>query len=131
MVPAYTIRGELDVLIESVAATLHAYYTAIEHVLAGIARCTGKGLPDSATRDRDLLRVMTVPIPPLRPAALRRSSEVLLDDLRGFRHRFRNLYVHLLDPKRVLGLARTASHCWAAVRLDLIEFARFLTEVGA
>lgn len=130
MVPAYASRGELDVLIESVAATLYTYYTAIERVLEGIARCTGEGLPDSATWHRDLLHTMTVQIPPLRPAVLRRASEVLLEDLRAFRHRFRNLYVHLLDPERVLALPRTVAGCWAAVRQDLNEFARFLVEVG-
>jgi hypothetical protein len=44
---------------------------------------------------------MTLSIGDLRPAFLDDEALVLIDELRSFRHLFRNLYARTLDPLRV------------------------------
>jgi hypothetical protein len=44
---------------------------------------------------------MTLSIGDLRPALLDDEAFLLIDELRSFRHLFRNLYARPLDPQRV------------------------------
>jgi len=44
---------------------------------------------------------MTLEIEEVRPALLDRELAVRIDELRSFRHVFRNIYLSELDPKRV------------------------------
>jgi len=44
---------------------------------------------------------MTLTIGDLRPAFLDERAFLLIDELRSFRHVFRNLYAKPLDPQRV------------------------------
>lgn len=44
---------------------------------------------------------MLLDLPKTRPAFLDRDSYLVIDELRGFRHVFRNLYNRPLDPDRL------------------------------
>ena len=56
---------------------------------------------DPETWHRDLIQHMTLEIEEVRPALLDRELAGRIDELRSFRHVFRNIYLSELDPKRV------------------------------
>lgn len=91
-------REELLVL----GVNLHAYYTALETLLERVARLVDEDVPSGATWHRDLLLQMRLELPGLRPALLPEPAIPELDELRKFRHFFRNAYVLDLDPQKML-----------------------------
>lgn len=80
--------------------TLHNLYCCQENYFLRVAKFFENGL-DPATWHRDLIDRMVVEIPGLRPRLLDRDLAGRLDELRGFRHRFRNVYQSSLDPERI------------------------------
>jgi hypothetical protein len=89
-------RSELIVL----GVNLHAYYTAFETLLERVARLLDEEGPSCPACHRDLLLQMKIELPGLRPAVV--APELLreLEELRRFRHFFRNAYVLELDPDK-------------------------------
>jgi hypothetical protein len=81
---------------------LHAYYTALETLLERVARLVDEDVPAGATWHRDLLAQMRIELPGLRPRAIPPEVVADLDELRKFRHFFRNAYVLDLDPVKTL-----------------------------
>jgi hypothetical protein len=80
--------------------TIHNIYSAAESYCLLVAKFFENDL-DPRTWHRDLIRRMTLDIPGVRPRLLGRELAEALDELRGFRHVFRNLYGAALDPERV------------------------------
>lgn len=80
--------------------TLHNLYGVMENACYRIAKFFENGLSASSWH-RDLLERMRLEIPDLRPAFLSKEEFLLLDELRAFRHVFRNLYNRPLDPQRL------------------------------
>ena len=79
--------------------TIHNIYGVIESYCLRVAKFFEKGL-EGESWHRELLRRMTLEIPSLRPPLLSQDTYLLIDDLRSFRHLFRNLYARPLDPER-------------------------------
>ncbi len=80
--------------------TIHNLYGVIENYCLRIAKFFENGLSQDAWH-KELLRRMTLTIGDLRPAFLDEPSLLLIDELRSFRHLFRNLYARPLDPQRM------------------------------
>lgn len=117
---------EADAYIESAALNLQSFYTASEQILARIARTVDESVPAGGTWHTDLLRQMTYDVPGRRPPVLRPATHDLLDELRGFRHRVRNVYTFHLNPDRVQALVSDLPGTFAALSEDLEAFARLL-----
>jgi hypothetical protein len=81
--------------------TLHNIYCLMENYFLRIAKFFENSL-DSETRHRDLVRRMSIEIPEVRPALLDDDSAELIDELRGSRHIFRNIYQTKLKPAKVI-----------------------------
>lgn len=83
------------------AANLHGYYTALETALERIARLFDEDVPSGPAWHQELLAQMRVEVPGIRGPVL--ATEVIADlqELRRFRHFFRNAYVLDLDPQRL------------------------------
>jgi hypothetical protein len=79
--------------------TIHNVYGVIESYCLRVAKFFENGL-ESESWHRELLQRMKLEIPSLRPALLSEDAYLLIDDLRSFRHLFRNLYARPLDPER-------------------------------
>jgi hypothetical protein len=92
-------RSDLLVL----GVNLHAYYTALKTLLERVARLVDEDVPSAATWHRDLLLQMRIDLPGLRPAVIPLQTLPDLDELRKFRHFFRNAYVLDMDRERTLG----------------------------
>lgn len=56
---------------------------------------------DPLSWNRDVIEHMRLDIDGVRPALLDRELAARIDELRSFRHVFRNIYQAGLDPKRV------------------------------
>lgn len=80
--------------------TIHNVYGIVEMYALRVARFFENGL-DEPMWPRDLVRRMTLAIDGMRPALLDESTYLLVDELRSFRHLFRNLYARPLDPVRL------------------------------
>jgi len=85
---------------------LHAYYDHAEKVFKLIAKNIDGCVPDGESWHKELLDQMTIAIPEKRPALLRKETQQLLEDLRGFRHVYRNVYGDYLDPIRIENLVK-------------------------
>ena len=79
--------------------TIHNVYGVMENYCVRIAKFFENGLHGESWH-RELIRRMTLDIPTTRPALLSAETYALVDDLRSFRHLFRNLYARPLDPDR-------------------------------
>lgn len=71
----------------------------IESYCLRVARFFENGLEGEAWH-KELLHRMKLQIGTQRPALLNEDTYLLVDELRSFRHLFRNLYARPLDPER-------------------------------
>ena len=78
--------------LSSRAVRVHAWYTCLEATFERISRVLEGAIPAGATSHRDLLRQMTLDLPPVRGAVVRPELFPDLADLLGFRHFFRHAY---------------------------------------
>ena len=80
--------------------TIHNLYSIMENSCLRIAKFFENSISD-ATWHKDLLERMRLDIDQVRPAFLDEQSFLLLDDLRAFRHVFRNLYARPIDKDKI------------------------------
>ena len=91
----------------AVAYTLHNLYTALEAYFLRVAKFFENSL-DEGGWHHQLVSRMALDIPGIRPALLGGDLTEGLDELRRFRHVFRNLYKSRLQPERVAFVQRYA-----------------------
>lgn len=84
----------------AVAYLVHNLYTAFEGYFLRIAKHFENSLDDSAWH-RELIDRMKIAIPGIRPAVITPDLVEPLDELRRFRHLFRNMYKSRLRKDRV------------------------------
>jgi hypothetical protein len=80
--------------------TVHNIYNLLENYFLRISKFFENSL-DPLSWHRDLVQHMVLDIEGVRPALLNRELAGRIDELRSFRHIFRNIYQSELDPKRV------------------------------
>lgn len=120
-------EGEPPLLaLRGIGAILHDFYTGIEHVFETIAPELNGGLPAGESWHRELLTSMTLDLPGIRPALIRKETARLLDEFLRFRHLFRNLYGFELEWPRVRELLTRLPAVWSEVDEDLARFSEFL-----
>lgn len=95
----FSLTDEASVRI--IASILHDYYTAIEKIFRIIARDIDCSIPTGEQWHKELLDQMTLEVQGLRPALIDGETARSLDELRAFRHVFRNIYGFSLDPGKV------------------------------
>ncbi|MBW1790633.1 MAG: antitoxin [Deltaproteobacteria bacterium] len=78
---------------------LHNFYNGCENIFRSVARFFENNLEGTAWH-RDLLKRMTLEIAGFRPRVIGDELYAILDDFRGFRHKFRHSYSFDLDWSR-------------------------------
>jgi len=78
--------------------TVHNIYNLLENYFLRISKFFENSL-DPLSWHRDLVQHMMLDIEGVRPALLNRGLAGRIDELRSFRHIFRNIYQSELDPK--------------------------------
>lgn len=81
---------------------IHDYYSCLEKLFEEIFLRLKEDLPDGKTYHKDLLIRAVTPLSGLRPAIINKDLFQHLDELRGFRHVFRNLYRYQLNTEKLL-----------------------------
>jgi hypothetical protein len=80
--------------------TIHNIYAVMENACLRIAKFFENNLSDPSWH-KELLERMKLTIENVRPAFLDDETYLLLDELRAFRHVFRNLYARPIDSDRI------------------------------
>jgi hypothetical protein len=107
-----TVGDADDLDYAALGYTIHNVFNLIENYATRIAK-TFENQIDPVSWHRDLIERMQIEIDGVRPALWERGLAARVDELRRFRHVFRNMYANDLDPRRVAavqeGLAETIS----------------------
>lgn len=119
-----------DAYINSVAFSLHSFYTGLERILELIALHIDGVTPSGSDWHAELLKQMSLDLDPLRPPVLREEMVEQLDDLRRFRHLVRNIYAPNLDLEKMRHLLESLPLTWQAVRSDLESFLFYLDRMA-
>ena len=82
-----------------IAYYLHVLYGLFENLFEQIAQLFGNHVADQSQWHSQLLRRMTLDVSPIRPPVISQKTYVCLNELRGFRHLFRNAYLLQFDPE--------------------------------
>lgn len=89
----------------SLGYSIHNIYNLLESYFLRIAKFFENVL-DQSQWHRDLVHRMTLDIAGVRPALFSHKLETKIDDLRAFRHLFRNIYQSKLDEEKLQLLNR-------------------------
>ncbi len=108
--------------IESLGFQLHNLYCAYEDMLVLVARVFENNVDKSAGYHIELLRRMTIAVPGVRPPVISGETFRLLDSLRGFRHVFRHAYGSTLDRRKIDIVVDDARDVRARFRNEVEDF---------
>jgi hypothetical protein len=111
-----------DSHMRAMASFVHDIYTGIEKLLEGIVKYFDGQLPVGEDWHRKLLARAASSNEPARPAIISTDLSIILDDLRGFRHVFRNRYLSNLIPKKVDDLADETVRAFRMLDADIRRF---------
>jgi len=109
-----------------VAYYLHVIYGLFENILQRIATLFGNRITDQSRWHTQLLHRMTLDVPELRPSVIGHELYESLDELRRFRHLFRNAYTLSFDPDRLAIALKHAHRVETLHRHDMERFLQFL-----
>jgi len=116
-----------DVLIDSIAACMHSFYTGLEKLFKLITEEIDGGLPKSERWHAKLLDMMMLTLP-VRCPVISKDTKAKLDQFRQFRHLFQNIYTHNVIPERVIVLCDTLSEIWLSTQSDIDQFIQQMGE---
>lgn len=109
-----------------IAITLHDSYNAAENIFKRVAAELNGGLPAGQGWHVQLLRDMTIELPGLRPAVIRKETAVLLKEYLDFRHVVRHTYGFDLRWEPIKGLLSRFSPAYESLVTDVRQFLGFL-----
>lgn len=105
--------------------TIHNIYGVIENACFRISKFFENGLAPDAWH-KELLNRMLLEIPRTRPAFFTREEFLVMDELRGFRHVFRNLYSRPLDEVRLAALQKKVPSAVEMFKRAVARYTDFL-----
>lgn len=118
----------IDTLEQAILAGyyLNNLYSAFENICLNIAQTFEHQIDDRSRWHAALLKRMTLDIESIRPKLLSPATYTALDELRRFRHIFRNAYTLELDPQRLQLVLYHAQQLQQYYPADLAQFKAFL-----
>lgn len=105
---------------------LQVIYGLFENLFQRIAYVFENHVTDQSRWYAQLLRRMSLDIPSIRPAVISKPTYQSLDELRGFRHLFRNAYLLHFDPNRLVFATQAAQQLEKSYPQDTSRFLDFL-----
>jgi hypothetical protein len=90
------------VVASAMAFEIERWYTAVESLFVRILRVLDGDVPVGPAHHRELLRVASLAVEPLRPALVPPAAESDFRELLGFRHFTRHAYDVEPEPARML-----------------------------
>jgi len=122
---AQTSPSEQDMFLDSVALSLHGFYSGVESLFLQVAKSLDDEVPTGEGWHTQLLMQMQ-DADRLRPALISKEDMAFLDELRRFRHLVRNVYTFNLLPDRVKPLVALVTSSWPRLRAELKAFEAYL-----
>ena len=113
----------------TVGKILHDFYTGLEDMFRTVAEETEEGLPQTDQWHRELLHIMTLEVPGVRPPVIPSELEDELLPYLRFRHLFRNVYGRL-DWGRMEGLALRMPDVMGRASKSLESFLSYLRSLA-
>ncbi len=107
---------------------LHSFYNGCENVFRAIARFFENDIGPQSWH-ADLLKRMKLRIEGYRPAVIDEELYLLLDDFRGFRHKFRHAYSFELDWERERIVAKKFYRAAELFRRQILAFLERLASI--
>jgi hypothetical protein len=107
---------------------LHNFYNGCENIFRCIARFFENDVGPQ-TWHSDLLKRMKLNVPGYRPAVIDDDLYLLLDDFRGFRHKFRHVYGFEIDWERLRLVAKKFLRTSELFRKQLEYFVQHLNRI--
>ena len=121
--------GAIDYLdYAALGYTIHNLFSIMENACFRIAKFFENNLSES-TWHKDLLTRMRLNIEGVRPAFLDDETYYLMDDLRTFRHLFRNLYARPIDADKVLLVQKKVPDTITGFRKAVNKYLLFLNDL--
>lgn len=117
----------IDSHIKAVAGSLHSIYSGYENVIERIVRAVDGDIPSGKDYHLVLLKRALNTIEDVRPFVISIETFRLLEELRTYRHKFRNIYLYLLSAKRIKELAHTGIDSFKLFERDINAFLKFLS----
>ena len=108
--------------------TIHNLYSLMENACFRIAKFFENNLTNDSWH-RELLDRMILDIEDVRPAFLNRETYLILDDMRAFRHLFRNLYARPIDSDKVLLIQKNIPEAVSGFREAIGKYLDFLRDM--
>jgi len=93
-----------DTMVRGIGQRLHQYYHTFERAVEKVLAFTGELPVDDRSYHSQLLRKASFELDGIRPALISREAFEIIDELRRYRHAFRNLYRSSVKPDRLLKL---------------------------
>ncbi|UCF97120.1 MAG: hypothetical protein JSV89_18395 [Spirochaetaceae bacterium] len=109
--------------------TIHNIYNLLENYFLRISKFFENSL-DPLSWHRALIEHMSLELEGIRPALLNRDLAIRIDELRSFRHIFRNIYQSELDPKRVELVQGRLGATLSAFKKAHIEFQKKIKSIA-
>lgn len=116
-----TPKGDAAYLRRAQASMFHDFYNGVERIFLRIAAELG-GVPRGDQWHRQLLDDMALDLDDLRPAVISSGLRTRLQTFLRFRHLFRNIYGHELDPGRLGEIASTYEPAHRQFQEELVDF---------
>lgn len=118
---SYFDRGAIGYL-------LHNFFNCCENVFTSIAKFFENDLA-STTWHKNLLKRMKIEISGFRPRVIDEELYNLLDDFRGFRHKFRHSYSFDLDWEKERIVAKKLPQAATLFREQIENFLRTIEQI--
>ncbi|HXV97562.1 MAG TPA: hypothetical protein VEC93_04000 [Anaerolineae bacterium] len=110
---------------------VNVIYGLFENLFARIATAFGNQIHDQAQWHTQLLHRMTLDVQDIRPSVISREMYTALNELRRFRHVFRNAYVLHFDPSRLQLVLDEAEQLEKIYEAEFNAFLSFLDKLIA
>ena len=110
--------------------TIHNIYCLMENCFLRVAKTFENHVNGDAWH-KDLVRRMSIEVESIRPAMLDDGTAEAIDELRAFRHVFRNVYQNTLKPDKVLEVQKSVPTTVAAFMQRSSEFIAKLRQMLA
>ena len=109
---------------------LHLIYSLFENLFTRIAAAFENRIANQAHWHTELLRRMTLDVKETRPPVIGQETFACLDELRRFRHLFRNAYLLHFDADRLALVLQSARKLKRLYPADLKAFLHFLDSLA-
>ncbi|HHV97011.1 MAG TPA: hypothetical protein GXX37_11160 [Clostridiaceae bacterium] len=114
--------------LRAVGSILHDFYTCAENIFKIIARYIDESTPDGSDWHLELLQQMSTDIANIRPYVISSQTLQYLNEYKGFRHIFRNIYGFNLIAERIERLLDLFDPTIKLLKQDIQSFIQKMDE---